>query len=356
MPRFVTASIWIIGLLAGLFLLAFIGLVIFLSVTRYRPAPVEQVEIKGNQGRPVRDNQVFTFFSWNIGYAGLGREMDFFYEGGKRVKPEHGEFQKYLNGILEMIRAHDSIDFIFIQEADIHSKRSYYTDESEEIAGVLKDHCFAFARNYDCRYVPVPVFGAMGRVVSGIISFSHYRPDSVTRFDFGTQFSWPQRLVFLNRCFMAMRFRLECGKELIVVNTHNSVFDEKGDLRKKELEKLNDFMSDEYEKGNFVIAGGDWNQNPRGFTSRNIKTGDKVKEIALTFADDIFKGWQFAFDPGQSTNRDVDMHYRKGITQTTIIDFYVVSPNIKVESVKTISSGFENSDHQPVIMKVKILK
>ena len=54
------------------------------------------------------------------------------------------------------------------------------------------------------------------------------------------------------------------------------------------------------------------------------------------------------------TNRDVDMSYQKGKTKTTIIDFFVVSPNITVESVKTIETGFENADHQPVIMKIKI--
>ena len=115
-------------------------------------------------------------------------------------------------------------------------------------------------------------------------------------------------------------------------------------------------MSNEYSKGNFVVAGGDWNQNPRGSQMEKIRTGDKVKEIALPFASDIFDGWQFAFDPGQPTNRDVDRSYQKGITKTTIIDFFVVSPNVNVESVNTIKTGFENSDHQPVVLKIKIVK
>jgi endonuclease/exonuclease/phosphatase family metal-dependent hydrolase len=134
------------------------------------------------------------------------------------------------------------------------------------------------------------------------------------------------------------------------------VFDEDGELRKKELEKLNDFMSYEYRKGNFVVAGGDWNQNPRGFKRGQIETGDQVKEITVPFASELFEGWQFVFDPWQPTNRDVDMGYQKGITRTTIIDFFVVSPNLTVESVKTIDAGFENADHQPVIMKIKITR
>ena len=158
MRRFVTISLWILSSVAGLFLLAIIVFLLFLTVTRYSPAPVETIEVKGKTGQSILKNDLFTIMSWNIGYAGLGKEMDFFYEGGKRVKPDHDEFQKYLHGILETIRSNDTLDFILIQEADIHSKRSYYTDESLELAKILKDHCFAFAKNYDCRYVPIPLY------------------------------------------------------------------------------------------------------------------------------------------------------------------------------------------------------
>jgi endonuclease/exonuclease/phosphatase family metal-dependent hydrolase len=354
MHRLVTVSIWILSSVAGLFLLAVTGFLLFLTFTRYHPAPAEIIEIKGEAGKSVLDYGTFTLMSWNIGYAGLGKEMDFFYEGGKRVKPDPDEFQKYLHGVIRTIGANDTVDFILIQEADINSKRSCFTDESMEIAGILKDHCFAFAKNYDCRYVPVPLYEPMGKVVSGILSFSRFQPVSATRIDFGTSFSWPKRLVFLKRCFLVMRFRLQYGNELVLINTHNSVFDEEGELRKKELKKLNDFMSIEYRKGNFVVAGGDWNQNPRGSDMENIHTGDRVKEIALPFNSEIFDGWQFVFDARQPTNRDVDMNYQKGITKTTIIDFFVVSPNVTVESVNTIKTGFENADHQPVIMKIKL--
>jgi len=354
MRRFVMVSVWILSVLAGLLLLAAMVFLLFLSISRYHPAQVEQIGLKGNTGKSILNNNSFSLLSWNIGYAGLGKEMDFFYEGGRRVKPDPDEFHKYLKGILRTISSNDNLDFIFIQEADINSKRSHYTDESSELAKVLNEHCFAFAKNYDCQYVPVPFYDPMGKVVSGILSFSRFQPDLATRVDFGTSFSWPKRLVFLQRCFLVMRFKLENGNDLVLINTHNSVFDEEGELRKKELTKLNEFMSNEYRKGNFVVAGGDWNQNPRGFKSEIIESGDKVKEISLLFTSELFDGWQFVFDPGQPTNRDIDMAYQKGITRTTIIDFFVISPNITVESVKTIETGFENADHQPVVMKIKI--
>ena len=354
MRRSMIISVWI---LCAFIVSAFLGSVVFitfLTVTNYHPEPVEKLEIRGNDCRDVSLTTEFSLMTWNIGYAGLGKEMDFFYEGGKRVRPGTEEFQKYLHGIIETIKQHDSIDFLFIQEVDIRSGRSYYLDQSSALSAILPVHCFAFAKNYDCRYVPVPVYNPMAKVVSGILSFSRFMPDSTSRIDFGTKFSWPKNLVFLKRCFIVMRFHLGHKQELVLINTHNSVFDEDGRLRKKEMKKLNDFMAEEYKKGNFVVAGGDWNQNPRGFEKDKIRTGDLVKNIDLPFGNDILYGWQFIFDPEMPTNRDVDMPYRKGKTKTTIIDFFVVSPNVTVESVKTIDTGFENADHQPVIIKIKI--
>ena len=65
--------------------------------------------------------------------------------------------------------------------------------------------------------------------------------------------------------------------------------------------------------------------------------------------------WNWAFDPSYPSNRDVDQPYSKGLTQVTIIDYFVLSPNIKKEEVRTIPCGFAFSDHQPVYLRVRLL-
>jgi len=42
----------------------------------------------------------------------------------------------------------------------------------------------------------------------------------------------------------------------------------------------------------------------------------------------------------------------KGVNGTTTIDYFIVSPNIKVLQTKTIDLNFENSDHNPVFIKL----
>lgn len=347
----IKALAWILLVPAFLFLL----FVLFLTLTDYRPSRREALEIRGRGNILPKSKKEFTFFSWNVGYGGLGKKMDFFYEGGSRVKPEKREFTGYMEGVTKLVSSNDSVDFIFLQEADVHSKRSYYTDEVTEINKVLPERLPLFAKNYDCRFVPVPLDDPMGRVVSGIVCFPKFRPESAERIDLGTRFSWPKQLVMLKRCLMVMRYKHVPGKELVIVTLHNSTFDKGGALRKKELQTIHSLLLSEYDKGNFVIAGGDWNNNPRGFHSNSIRSGDIAKTVDPPLDDSFLPGWRFVFDSLAPSNRDVDMPYQKGRTKTTIIDFYVVSPNVEVESVHTVATGFNFSDHQPVIMKA-ILK
>jgi endonuclease/exonuclease/phosphatase family metal-dependent hydrolase len=280
--------------------------------------------------------------------------MDFFYEGGTRIKPEKKEFTGYMEGIFQCLSSMDSVDFIFLQETDIYSKRSYFIDEVTKISKIFPGRCSLFAKNYDSRFVPMPLDNPMGRVVSGIACYPEYKPITAERIDFGTRFSWPKQLVLLKRCIMVMRYKLTSRNELVIINLHNSTFDKGGKLRKKELKKLHSFLLAEYSKGNYVITGGDWNTNPRGFRPESVISGDLVKAIDPALDSTFLPEWKFAFDPSAPSNRDVDMPYQKGKTKTTIIDFYVVSPNVEVKAVHTIATGFKFSDHQPVIMKVTL--
>jgi endonuclease/exonuclease/phosphatase family metal-dependent hydrolase len=342
----------LIVLLSGVMIFALLlGLMTIMTPTL---PGYERCEMIHKTGRHIPSGKTLTILTWNIGYAGLGREMDFFYEGGTGVRPTELMFRKYFSGIMKLLHANDSLDFIYVQEADTWSKRSYFTDEVKEIGEVLKGHGYAFAKNYDSWFVPLPLAHPMGHVVSGIVTFSAYDPEEAERIGFGTHFSWPKQLFLLQRCLLVLRFRVEGGKELVLINTHNSTFDKGGELRKTELQKIASYADAEYRKGNFVLVGGDWNNNPVGFDKEKIISGDCVKTIDPLITSTFLSGWQFANDPEKPTNRDVDAPYKKGKTLTTIIDFFVVSPNIEVVSVNTIPSGFRDSDHQPVVMKLRL--
>ena len=66
------------------------------------------------------------------------------------------------------------------------------------------------------------------------------------------------------------------------------------------------------------------------------------------------KGWQWVYDKTEPTNRKLyQVLSSKAYEDTykTLIDFYLVSPNIEVLDVKTKDLKFASSDHQPVHLR-----
>ena len=354
MKRYFRIILWVFGILAGssvFFVLCLLG---FLTLTEFKPPKHVVPEVSGAGKKIDPTRREFTFFTWNIGYAGMGRETDFFYDGGKMVIPGQGMCLRYYDGIKSLVKANDTVDFFFLQEIDTHAKRSWYIDEFAGLAAVLPGYSRVFATNYECHYVPMPVREPMGRVVSGLAIFSQIKPLQGEVQYYDAYFPWPDRLAFLKRCYVMLRFGLDNAKELVIINTHNSAFDSTGALRKRELAILDSTMKSEYRHGNYVVAGGDWNSNPWGFKSSSITTGDKVTSIEPPIESNFLPGWQFVFDPDKPSNRFADIPYRKGATRTTIIDFFVVSPNVEVNRVSTIPTGFAYSDHEPVVMGIRL--
>ena len=68
-------------------------------------------------------------------------------------------------------------------------------------------------------------------------------------------------------------------------------------------------------------------------------------------------GFSFAFDLSAPTCRLLNQPYDPADTVNTqyyVIDGFILSPNVELESVETLSLGFENSDHNPVLLRVSL--
>ena len=253
----------------------------------------------------------------------------------------------------------DTVDFILLQEIDKNSKRSYQIDQYQRLSEKLSDHDPFFAKNYDVFFVPVPPAKPMGKVVSGIATYSKYTPVSSIRYSLPGDFGFPTQLFYLDRCFMTNRFKVENGAELLIINTHNEAFDEGGNIRKAQMESLKEFVLNEYNSGNYVIVGGDWNQYPPDFkptfSTNKVFTG-KIGNFNLTeIESDYMPGeWKWIYDPATPSVRTLIAAYETVTTPTSVCDLFLISPNIECVSIKCHHLGFANSDHNPVIMQVKL--
>ncbi len=324
------------------------GILIINTILDVRPVD-SPLTISGPSGFPFDTSKnVYSFVSWNIGYGGMGQEADFFYDGGSMVRPSPEYADACFNGIKNMIRSFNDPDILLLQEVDQHSKRSYYRNQYTEIAQILSDHSNVFAPNYDAFFVPLPLFNPMGKVLSGLATFSKYTLSDANMYAFSGNYSWPKKLFMPDRCFSVASFALPSGKKLHVLNIHNSAFDD-GRLRREQVATIFRMMNDLYRHGDYVVAGGDWNVNPPGFNDEYFASGDPAFRVDLDDGVfDEYHGWQFAYDPAIPTNRDVSSAYHRGSTPATIIDFFVCSPNIIILSINTLNSEFAHSDHQPV--------
>lgn len=75
----------------------------------------------------LEPGQSVSVVTWNAGYGGLSRQADFFMDGGDGVRTvSHDGVLANLAGIEDELAALDP-DFIFLQEVDQDSERTYGT-------------------------------------------------------------------------------------------------------------------------------------------------------------------------------------------------------------------------------------
>jgi endonuclease/exonuclease/phosphatase family metal-dependent hydrolase len=322
--------------------------ILFISLTDYRP---EKETVLTNMPQAAALNiDTVEVLTWNTGYAGLDKDMDFFYDGGTKTRTGKEAALTNLDAITSFI-ADNSADFVLLQEIDRASSRSYKIDMLSAITEKNPLYAAFYGINYNVLFVPVPLTFPMGKVESGILTLSRYIPLQSVRYAYPQGKSWPKKLFLLDRCFLMCRYSLKNGKQLVLINTHNSAFDSNGKQRREEMLALKDFIVAEYEKGNCVIVGGDWNQTPP------VESAKPYLDIATEYfaplqipADFMPPSWKWISD-GNPTNRFLDIPYTKGKTKETLLDFFLISPNVEAIHIERIDKNYQHSDHNPVIGK-----
>jgi endonuclease/exonuclease/phosphatase family metal-dependent hydrolase len=348
----------IVGALVLGFALYVGGMLLYALVTQFNPPPVEDASVvnsKSGQNPKVLSDSTFTFFIWNLGYGGLGKEVDYFYDGGKMVTSPKEHVLKNNAGMVSVLQHNNDADFIMLQEVDRKGKRSWNVDQAEQFAKALPNYDYAFTLNYDVQYLPFPFTEPIGRVYGGLQTLSKYTPVETKRIALPNITDFPRRIFYLKRCLMLQRYKLANGKDFVIINTHFEAYDAGGLVKKEQREVARKILEEEYAKGNYVILGGDWNIAPPGFSVHTWEHEKLTDELYLMNNDSVYvPGWHYVFDPTTASNRKNETSYTEGKTYKTIIDYFYISPNIEVEKIKGIDLGFDYSDHNPVRMTVKL--
>ncbi|MBR2282544.1 MAG: endonuclease/exonuclease/phosphatase family protein, partial [Spirochaetales bacterium] len=240
-----------------------------------------------------------------------------------------------------------------LQEVDSASRRSYNIDQRKELSTGFAGS--AYALNHSCIFVPVP-FPPMGMVNSGLYTMTKgLTMESAKRVSLPCPFHWPVSIFNLKQCLLVSYIPIEgSDRELVLVNLHLEAYT-KGDYRERQTRQLLELMQEEYGKGNYVIAAGDFNQFMPG--SRDIYPKTSSDWESGTIEQSMLpEGWTLAYDLSVPTARSNNQPYdpENPTIQHYSIDAMITSPNVDMKSIETMDKGFLYTDHNPLLLRFSL--
>ena len=306
-----------------------------------------EAEVKNNVAQIPDSLKIVT---WNIGYGGLGSNMDFFYDGGTRIRDTKARTLENLDGILAEMKALDA-DIYLLQEVDECSRRTYRINELAMLQAAFPEYHLYFACNYRSFFVPIPLRSPMGKVSSGVVILSRYRAEKVERLAYPSRFPFPVSLFNLKRCLLAATFRLPDGGLLVVGNTHNTAYDT-GGMRDQETDFLASWIDSLQNRGVKVLVGGDWNQYPPAYRPGEDEAANPHFAVAPLQASAFEANGRIVYDSSGKTLRYLDKPYSQSSTLTVTDYFYVSHSLSSSDACLCGNAGFAYSDHRPMCITV----
>ena len=143
---------------------------------------------------------------------------------------------------------------------------------------------YTFAQNYDSPFLFYPITQPHGSAKSGLLTFSSAPILSAERVELPIESGFT-KFLDLDRCYSKNRIPLSNGAELVLYNLHLSAYTSDGTIATEQLKLLLDDMQQEYGKGNYCIAGGDFNKDLLGDSSKCASLRRSTKRIPSQAAE-----------------------------------------------------------------------
>ena len=354
----------VLASLVAVLLLAVIAYLAYVLVSYYRIEDNLTLSVEGeSEYTTVATDVEYSVISYNIGFCAYTRDFGFFMDGGDESRAESAESVRRVMGDINAFLYEENADFVLLQEVDRLATRSHHVDQvdlvREQVADTRK-YSSSFVVNYDSPYLFYPFDEPHGKSLAGMLTMSKYAIKSSLRRSLPIEESL-MKLVDLDRCYSVSRIDVEGGKELIIYTVHLSAYTSDGTVATRQLEMLLADMQSEYEKGNYVIAGGDFNKDLLGNSAEVFGVDGSGQTWAQPIPEELFDGTALSliapFDASAPVPscRNADGPYHDSQFVLTV-DGFIVSENVEVVYANVIDLGFEYSDHNPVKMTFKLEK
>ena len=343
-----------------------IGYIIYLEQNYYRIADnMDLLPVNKTTSIPD-DNKVYSIVTYNIGFGAYDHDFSFFMDEG--VMQDGIKVQgKSAIAASKIIVQHNTIgaikqltalnpDFMLLQEVDVKSTRSYEINQKQLFVDNFSRYSYSFANNFHSAFLPYPFTQPHGSVNSGLLSIARYNIASAVFRSYPINESFVAKFFDLDRCFSLNRIQVKNGKQLVLINSHLSAYDKGGAIRSKQLEVLKQTLKTEYDKGNYIVVGGDFNCALFG-TIDSFASKQNVPEWISAMPEDFLpEGFSFVKPDNVDsvpTCRSADIPYDKEASYKTVIDGFIVSDNI-IATAHNLDVNFKYSDHNPVRMSFRL--
>ena len=296
----------------------------------------------------------YDIVTWNLGFGAYSDDFGFFMDGGTESRAYSKDaVLENIGHAIGVLKAGDA-DFTLLQEVDIGSTRSYHVDEAHLIQDAL-DGFVTFAQNYDSPYLFYPILKPHGASRSGLLTLSDGWISRRVRRSLPIESGF-MKLLDLDRCYSKSYIPVAgSDRQLVLYNLHLSAYTSDGSIATEQLKRLCQDMLEEYGRGSWCVAGGDFNKDLPGNSGEVFG----VSGEAFTWAQPLEKGLLpegltlvDSLDEAHPVPscRNADGPYVPEQSFVLIVDGFIVSDNVTVEGCHVIDEGFACSDHNPVKM------
>lgn len=337
---------------------------------------VEEISQNTEAGNELTTEKNYSALTYNIGFGAYTPDFSFFMDGGKSSWAKSKDSVKEtIKGAGELVASKDP-DFALVQEIDLDATRSYHVNEYSILKENIPAYNCVFAQNYDSAFLFYPFTQPHGKSKAGLALFSKYLITGSLRRSFPISTSFT-KFFDLDRCYSISRVPVDNGKELVIFELHMSAYGNSDAIREGQIRMLSEDMQKEYEAGNYVICGGDFNhdlkaadtQSKASDASNNTQTdsGDSAEPESWAYPfprSELPEHFSFCLDQlseDEKNNlwnsaRNADMEYVPGETYTVTLDGFIISDNVECTKYENVNTGYSYSDHDPVYMEFQLKK
>ncbi|MBQ6985764.1 MAG: endonuclease/exonuclease/phosphatase family protein [Oscillibacter sp.] len=350
---------WRIPLVIVVALLCVVGVYVGYVVLSYSRIPdLQALSVAGDAAQIAQTGTEYTAVSYNVGFGAYTPEFTFFMDGGKDSWAASEEsVVACIEGSAETALSFDP-DLVLFQEVDTDSTRSHHVDEAAIINSAFPGFDSVAAVNYHSAFLMYPLTQPHGASNSCLLTESAFDISSAIRRSLPISTGF-KKFLDLDRCYSVARIPVENGKELVVINAHLSAYGTDASQGEAQLEMLFADMAAEYEQGNYVLCGGDFNHDFPGDSREILNPGtDRVYSWCQPLPAELLPdGLSICTDYAEgvvASTRDTDIPYGPD-SFTVILDGFIVSDNVQCAYTQVVDTGFLYSDHNPVILRFTLL-